>query len=56
MKVKTFTDEGGTYYIFDLEPGFWWLLGVKRGYKLHIAKVEVKTSEVTKHEFCMEPK
>jgi len=55
-KVKTFTDEGGTYYIFDLVPGFWWLLGIKKGYKLHLAKVEVKTGEVTKHEFCMEPK
>jgi len=55
-KVKTFTDEGGTYYIFDLVPGFWWLLGIKKGYKLHIARVEVKASEVTKHEFCMKPK
>ncbi|MBC8229281.1 carboxypeptidase regulatory-like domain-containing protein [bacterium] len=55
-KVRTFTDEDGFYDIFDLEPGEWWLIGIKKGYKLHIAKVEVKPGETIGHDFCMELK
>jgi len=51
-KVRTLTNREGYYEISDLEPGEWWLIGFKRGYKLHIAKVKVPT----RHDFCMESK
>ena len=46
----TFTDEDGYYEISDLELGEWWVIGIKRRYKLHIAKIEVPTT----HDFCLE--
>lgn len=51
-KVRVFTKRDGYYEISDLEPGECWLICIKRGYKLHIAKVEVPTT----HDFCMESK
>ncbi|MBC8236360.1 right-handed parallel beta-helix repeat-containing protein [bacterium] len=55
-KVKTFTDKDSYYDIYDLEPGFWLLICIKKGYELHIAKVDVKAGECTMHVFCLEPK
>jgi len=55
-KISKFTDRDGDYEISDLEPGRWWLIGIKKGYKPHIAKVEVKPGEPTTHDFCLEPK
>lgn len=55
-KISKFTDKDGDYGISDLEPGGWWLIGIKKGYKPHIAKVEVKAGEPTTHDFCLEPK
>ncbi|HIE27952.1 TPA: hypothetical protein EYP66_11760 [Candidatus Poribacteria bacterium] len=51
-KVRVFTKRDGYYEISDLEPGECWLICIKRGYKLHIAKVEVPN----RHDFCVEPK
>ncbi|MFQ6043398.1 MAG: carboxypeptidase regulatory-like domain-containing protein, partial [Candidatus Poribacteria bacterium] len=55
-KVWALTDADGYYQISDLEPGVWWLIGIKKGYKPHIAKVEVEAGVPTTHDFCMEPK
>jgi hypothetical protein len=55
-KAKTMTNADGYYQISDLGVGNWWLISLKRGYKLHIARVEVKAGETTIHDFSMVPK
>jgi len=55
-KVSDFTDENGYYKLVDLEPGVWLLIGIKKGYKPHIARVKVEAGKTTRHDFCMEPK
>jgi len=53
-KIWTHTDEKGCYEISDLEPGVYWLISITKGYRLHIAKLEVKAGETTWHDFCLE--
>lgn len=55
-KVWKLTDENGYYKLVDLEPGMWLLIGIKEGYKPHIARVKVEAGGTTRHDFCMKPK
>jgi len=55
-RVRTSTDVDGYYNISDLEAGVWWLIGLERGYKLYIAKVEVEIGKTTQHDFCLIPR
>jgi len=50
FRFWTLTDEDGYYEIDSLKPGKWWVIGIKRGYKFYMEKIEVPTT----HDFCME--
>jgi hypothetical protein len=52
---NTRTDADGLYELSDLNPGTWWLISIKQGYRIHIARVEVKAGYTTTHDFCLEP-
>ena len=54
-KTGTVTDGDGYYEMLDLEPGIYWVLCIKRGYKLAIRKAEVKASEPTTVDFPLVP-
>jgi len=56
-KGKDFTDDEGYYEISGLEPGIYWVLCIKRGYKLGIRReVEVIAGEETTVNFRLRPK
>jgi len=55
-KEKDFTDSEGYYEIPDLEPGAYWVLCIKRGYKLGIRKAEVVAGEETTVNFRLREK
>jgi len=53
-KMKTISDIDGYYELADLATGNWWIICIKRGYKLHLAKVEVNGDET--HNISLIPK
>ena len=55
-KVRTITNRYGYYEIEELQPGIWWILCIKKGYKFGIARIEVKAGEITTHDFSLKPK
>ncbi|MBC8228496.1 carboxypeptidase regulatory-like domain-containing protein [bacterium] len=55
-KIKAFTDSEGNYEITDLEPGIYWVLCIKKGYKVGIRKAEVVAGEETTVNFRLRPK
>lgn len=55
-KYKTVTDADGYYEITDLEPGTYWVLCIKRGYRLGIRKAEVVSGEETTVNFRLRKK
>ena len=55
-KEKAFTDSEGYYEISDLEPGTYWVLCIKKGYKPGIKKAEVVVGEETTVNFKLRKK
>jgi hypothetical protein len=55
-KDKTVTDVDGYYEILNLEPGIYWVLCIKKGYKLGIKKAEVVAGQPTTVDFQLIPK
>jgi hypothetical protein len=50
-KIKAFTNREGNYEILNLEPGAYWVLCIKKGYKVGIRKAEVVAGGVTTVDF-----
>ena len=55
-REREFTDDEGYYKILALEPGTYWVLCLKKSYKLGIRKVEVVTGYETTVNFRLKPK
>ncbi|MBM3242611.1 hypothetical protein FJZ31_40640 [Candidatus Poribacteria bacterium] len=55
-KEKAFTDDEGYYEISNLEPGTYWVLCIRIGYKLSIRKAEVVAGETTTVHFRLREK
>jgi len=55
-KVRTITNRYGYYEIEELQPGIWWIICIKKGYKFGIARIEVKAGEITTRDFSLKPK
>ena len=55
-KEKDFTDSEGYYEILALEPGTYWVLCIKKDYKLGIRKAEVVAGEETTVNFRLKEK
>jgi len=56
IKVKTFADSEGYYEIPDLESGIYWVLCIKKDYKVGIRKAEVVSGEETTVNFKLRKK
>ena len=50
------TNGDGYYEIADLEPGNWWAICIRRGYKPGIARVVVEAGETTTRDFELVPR
>lgn len=55
-KARVATDANGYYKIPDLEPGAYYVLCIKKGYKAGIKKAEVVAGSVTTVDFSLSPK
>jgi len=55
-KENDLTDDNGYYVITDLQPGDWWVIVIKEGYKAGIAKVVVEAGKTTTRDFALVPK
>jgi hypothetical protein len=55
-KSIAITNANGYYEISDLAPGIYWVLAIKRGYKVGIKRAEVVAGEETTVNFELSPK
>jgi hypothetical protein len=56
VKKRAFTNADGYYEITDIEPGAYWVIAIKRGYKAGFAKVTVETGKTTRKDFQLQSK
>ncbi|MBM3240060.1 T9SS type A sorting domain-containing protein [Candidatus Poribacteria bacterium] len=56
IKKWALTKPDGSYEITELEPGEYFMIAIKEGYKASLAKVTVEANKVTEHDFILKPK
>lgn len=54
VKKRAFTNEDGYYEITDLEPGAYWVIAIKKGYKASFARVTVEAGKTTRKDFQLQ--
>ena len=55
-RYRVVTDASGYYEVTDLAPGNYWIICIKRGYKIGLANVGVAPGETTTQDFELVPR